>query len=142
MSDTSASERPSEANCPGAPAWLARLFAAIDARDAQAFAAFLTEDALFRFGSAPPVRGRDAVREVVGGFFLAIASCRHRLLHCWQDGEALAMQGEVTYGRLDGGTVMLPFVNVLQLRGTGIREYLIYIDNAPLFAPAQLASST
>ena len=59
---------------PDAAGW-ARLFAAIDARDADAFAAFLAEDGEFRFGNAPAVRGRAAIRAAVAGFF-----ARHRRL--------------------------------------------------------------
>ena len=53
------------------------LFAAIDARDGAAFVAYLTENAVFRFGSAPPVQGRDAIRAAVDGFFTTIAGCSH-----------------------------------------------------------------
>ena len=53
------------------------LFAAIDAKDAASFVSYLTEDAVFRFGSAPAVQGREAIREAVDGFFAPIAGCRH-----------------------------------------------------------------
>jgi uncharacterized protein (TIGR02246 family) len=49
------------------------LFAAIDSMDAEAFAAFFTDDGMFRYGSQPPVQGRDAVRDYVAGFFSSIA---------------------------------------------------------------------
>jgi hypothetical protein len=43
-------------------------------------------------------------------------------------------EGLVTYTRLDGSQVIVPFVNVFYLRGDKIARYLIYIDNGPLFA--------
>ena len=43
-------------------------------------------------------------------------------------------EGLVTYTRLDGSQVKLPFVNVFDLSGDEVARYLIYIDNAPLFA--------
>jgi ketosteroid isomerase-like protein len=119
---------------PGSPAWQ-QLFAAIDGRDASAFAAFLAPDGEFRFGNAPPVVGRDAVRDAVAGFFAAIGGCSHRLLRTWQSEGAVACEGEVTYTRRDGSAVTLPFANVFVLRGREIASYRIYIDNAPLFAP-------
>lgn len=118
---------------PGSPAW-GQLFAAIDGGDAQAFAAFLAPDGEFRFGNAPPVVGRDAVREAVAGFFGAIRGCSHRLLRAWQSDGSAACEGEVTYTRHDGSQVTLPFANVFVLRGEEIASYRIYIDNAPLFA--------
>jgi ketosteroid isomerase-like protein len=118
------------------PSWCAPLFAAIDARDADAFASFLAADAQFRFGNAPVVAGRAAIRDAVAGFFGAIRACSHRLLGTWQGEGGFVCEGEVTYTRLDGGRVVLPFVNVLVLRGGKISGYRIYIDNGPLFAPS------
>jgi len=113
--------------------WWDRLFAIIDARDADGFVAALTADAEFRFGNAPAVRGREAIRAAVAGFFSAIAACRHRLLASWDGPGTTVCEGEVTYTRHDGSTVTLPFVNVFALRGDRIASYRIYIDNAPLF---------
>jgi ketosteroid isomerase-like protein len=41
--------------------WLRQLFAAVDAKDTQHFVGFLAEDATFRFGNQPAVRGRAAI---------------------------------------------------------------------------------
>lgn len=118
------------------PPWCAPLFAAIDARDADAFVSFLAADARFRFGNSPVVAGQAAIRDVVAGFFGAIRACSHRLKGAWQEEGSFVCEGEVTYTRLDGGQVVLPFVNVLELRGGKISGYRIYIDNGPLFAPS------
>ena len=40
---------------------LRKLFAAVDGRDLERFGSYLTDDAVFRFGSAPPVQGRSAI---------------------------------------------------------------------------------
>jgi ketosteroid isomerase-like protein len=126
--------QPADAWRPDGPAW-PKLFAAIDARNAEAFAAFLTEDGEFRFGNSPPVVGRTAVREAVAGFFAAIGGCRHRLIASWKGPGTAACEGEVTYTRLDGRIVKVPFANVFVLRGGEISSYRIFIDNGPLFAP-------
>ncbi len=115
-------------------AWWGRLFAVIDARDADGFVALLTPDAEFRFGNAPAVHGREAIRAAVAGFFTVIAGCRHRLLGAWNGTGTTVCEGEVTYTRQDGSTVTIPFVNVFELRGERVASYRIYIDNAPLFS--------
>jgi uncharacterized protein (TIGR02246 family) len=46
---------------------LARYCFAIDAKDATAFAALFTEDGVFDFKLAPPVQGREALRQFVAG---------------------------------------------------------------------------
>ena len=116
------------------PAWVADVFAAVDASDARRFAAAFTDDGQFRFGNAPPVIGRAAVEAAVAGFFASIHSCRHRVLRFWEGSGSCAMDGLVTYTRLDGRELTLPFANVFVLRERRIAEYLIFVDVAPLFA--------
>ena len=124
----------------GSGAWtadaagFARLFAAIDARDADAFASFITDDGEFRFANAPPLVGRAAIRDGVAAFFAAIGGCRHRLLRTWNGHGTAVCEGEVTYTRRDGSTLTVPFVNVFELGRGRIRSYRIYIDNGPLFS--------
>jgi len=114
--------------------WLRDLFEAIDARDAQRFVGFLTPDASFRFGSAPPAKGVEEIAAAVDGFFASIAGCRHRLIDSWHGEDSLVVEGEVTYTRLDGADVTVPFANVFVMEDSKIADYRIYIDNGPLFA--------
>lgn len=116
------------------PARLESLFAAIDRGDPDAFAAFLCEDAVFRFGNAAPVRGRVAIRDAVAGFFAAIGGARHELAESWDTGDALVCHGTVHYTRRDGSTLAVPFANVMKKRGELIGEYLIFVDGSELFA--------
>jgi ketosteroid isomerase-like protein len=110
------------------------LFAAIDAKDTQAFLGFLAEDAVFRFGSAPAVHGRKAIAAAVGGFFGTIAACSHEISHTISDGSTLVCEGNVTYTRADGSCITLPFADILEYEGELIRDYKIYMDISPLYA--------
>ena len=110
------------------------MFAAIDAKDTTAFVGYLTADAVFRFGSAPAVEGRDAITAAVDGFFGTIAASSHRIDSTLQSGSTMVCEGDVTYTRLDGSSVTLPFADVFELDGDLISAYKIYIDIAPLFA--------
>ena len=112
----------------------ARLFDAIDRRDARAFTRFLTPDASFHFGNAPPVVGAEAIEAAVAGFFAMLGGCRHQLRASWGDRDSAVCEGEVTYTTPSGTTVTVPFANVFDLRGDAIASYRIYIDNGPLFA--------
>lgn len=113
---------------------LAALFSAIDERDVDQFVQFLTPDATFRFGSAPPVQGRQAIADAVAGFFATIAGCSHRLDRTVADGGAVICEGEVSYQRQDGSSVTLPFVDVFEMDGELIDQYKIYLDIGPLYA--------
>ncbi len=117
-----------------APDRLSALFQAIDSSDAAAFAEHLDEQAVFRFGNAPPVIGRAAIREAVAAFFGAVRSLSHRVEESWSAGDAVICRGDVTYTRHDGSSLTLPFANIFKLRGGLIGEYLIYADISPLFA--------
>jgi ketosteroid isomerase-like protein len=110
------------------------VFAAIDRKDTAQFIAFLTPDAVFRFGSAAPVRGRDEIAGAVDVFFSSISGCRHVLHNTWQSANSFACEGEVTYRRHDNSEITLPFADAFDLRGDLISGYRIYIDIAPLFA--------
>jgi ketosteroid isomerase-like protein len=113
-----------------------RVFEAVDAKDAARFVTFLTPDAVFRYGNAPPLVGRDATRQAVAQFFDAVKALRHDLLETWTQGEMIFCKGEVTYTRHDGsGVGPLPFFNLFKMQGDRIAEYLIYVDISPLFAP-------
>jgi len=110
------------------------MLAAIDRKDAKAFAAFLTPDAKFRFGNNPAVAGREAIEATVGGFFKAIKSVSHDLENQWSLPDTAICTGMVTYTRHDDSTLQVPFANVMKLRPGGIHDYLIFTDNSALFS--------
>jgi len=110
------------------------IFAAIDAKDGAAFVAYLTEDAVFRFGSAPPVQGRDAIQAAVEGFFGTIGGCSHNITNSLRQDDTLVCEGVVTYTRHDGSEIAVPFTDVFEYSGDLIAHYKIYIDVAPLYA--------
>jgi uncharacterized protein (TIGR02246 family) len=110
------------------------LLAAIDRKDAKAFAAFLTPDATFCFGNNPAVAGREAIEAAVAGFFKAIKAVSHCLESQWSSPDAAICTGVVTYTRHDGSTLRVPFANVMKLRPGGIHDYRIFTDNSALFA--------
>jgi len=110
------------------------LFAAIDANDAEAFVAFLTDDAVFRFGSAPAVSGRAAIKAAVADFFGTIDGCSHNVTNVLSKGSTLVCEGEVTYRRHDGSEITLPFTDVFEYDGHLIAQYKIYMDIGPLYA--------
>ena len=110
------------------------VFAAIDANDAAAFVGFLTDDAVFRFGSAPPVHGRAEIEAAVAGFFGTIAGCSHKIIKTLGSGATLVCEGEVTYRRHNGTEITLPFTDVFEYDGDLIAEYKIYMDIGPLYS--------
>ena len=106
----------------------------IDSKDADKFASFLTENGIFRFGNADAVQGRKAVSDYVAYFFTMIKKSEHKIINFWEQNDAVIWQGEVTYTRLDDKKVTVNFTNIFYMEDDLIDQYLIYIDNTPLFA--------
>ena len=115
---------------------LDKLFASIDAMDTESFLGFIAEDCTFRFGSSPPVTGRDGIRASVDDFFSMFAGLRHDLHRVVADDNGIACEGEVTYTHHDGRQVTVPFCNIFEADAGLISVYRIYIDLSPVFAPA------
>lgn len=51
------------------PNWIIKLFQTIDTCDADEFVKFLTDDAMLIFANSQPVIGREAIRNLIAGFF-------------------------------------------------------------------------
>ncbi|MBM4256559.1 MAG: nuclear transport factor 2 family protein [Deltaproteobacteria bacterium] len=116
-----------------APAWVPTLFRALDAFDANTFASFLTDDAIFVFGNAEPLKGKQTIRDGVAQFFASIKAIRHDLVESWTVPDAIICRGIVTYTRHSGSQLKVPFANVFKLQNERIQGYLIYIDNTQLY---------
>ena len=110
------------------------LFAAIDKKDADKFATFLTRDCVFRFGNMPEIVGQDAVRGFVAGFFDSISAISHDIHDTWHIPDGVICHGKVTYVRKDGSTLSVPFANVLKTDAQRISDYLIFADTSKLYS--------
>jgi hypothetical protein len=120
--------------------WLVGIFRTIDSMDAARFAEAFTEDGTFRFGNADAAAGRQQVREYVAGFFSSITGLSHHITGMWsglwQMGEVHIVESEVVYTRKDGTqTQPLPATSTLRMKGDQIRDYRVFMDISPLFAP-------
>lgn len=116
------------------PGWIRELFLSIDRKDAAEFASFLSESARFRYGSQAVVEGKEAIRKYVAGFFLGLAALEHHVHSYWdiEGGKYCFVGGDVTYTLKDGRRVTLPFLNLFQMSGPQIQEYLVYTDPTPM----------
>jgi ketosteroid isomerase-like protein len=110
------------------------IFAAFDAQDVTAFAAFMTDDVRLRVGNADVMEGKSAFIEAVHAFLGSVAGYRHEILNVWRDDDALIVQMDVHYKRLDGQVVTLPCVNVLRLSDGAVADYRTYYDPTPVYA--------
>lgn len=116
------------------PKWFQQLFDSIDKKDADSFASFLADDAVFIFGNADAVNGKTAIRDAVAAFFTSIHSINHKIIDTWVHTDAVICHGYVTYTRHDSSQLTVPFVNIFKTCDDVIKEYLIYVDTSKLYS--------
>lgn len=110
------------------------VFGLVDAQDIEGFLGYMTEDVGFRFANAPAISGKEQVRKVFGKFMGSIKGLEHEIINTWAQENAIICQGEVTYTRKDSSGITLPYVTIWHMQAEFIKEYLIYIDQTPLYA--------
>lgn len=117
------------------PQWLVDLYAQVDAAQLDDYLQqYYAEDAVLRFGSAPEVQGRAAIREALG-----YGHARHEMAHTfrnvWTVGDSTICEFAVRYTmRDDGRIVELPSLAVLRRRESDglIEDMRVYLDPTPL----------
>ncbi len=122
--------------------WIRDLFAALDRGGVPALAPYLHEDVLFRFGSHPAGRGRQAFADAWVAMSPHIQSMTHDIVEAWRVDDTAICHGSVRYTLIDNGTVRVPFANVFKLRDGRISEYLIYVDASAVFGVAHPSPDT
>ena len=110
------------------------VFAALDAKDVPALAALMTDDVRLRLGNVDVVKGKSEFVEASHAFNKSVAGVRHNVINVWSDGDALIVELEVDYTRLDGGELTLPCCNVFRLRDGLVSDYRVYMDITPVYA--------
>ena len=117
--------------------WMEELFSTIDSMDSAAFAAYITPDGKFRWGSYPEMNGTEAIVQFVTGFFSMLTGLSHNIENIWQadgDPNIILTKGTITYTIPNGEKITLNFLNQFLMEGKMIKEYLIYADPTPLNA--------
>jgi ketosteroid isomerase-like protein len=117
------------------PQWLVDLYAQVDAAEIDAYLeTYYADDAVLRFGAAPAVQGKAAIREALGH-----GHARHAMAHTftrvWTVGDTSICEFAVRYTMHDDGRVVeLPSLAILRRRPSDqlIDDMRVYIDPTPL----------
>jgi ketosteroid isomerase-like protein len=111
------------------------LFAATDAKDVAANAAYVTDDVELRFGNNEPVVGKVAYEAMSTQFYASLKSLRHEIHSLWTvEDDVVITEMTVHYERLDGQQLSLPCANIFRLRDGLVADYRIFMDVNPVFA--------
>ena len=116
--------------------WISDLFSTVDRQAIEENMRYLTPDVRFRFGNADPIHGQDALVPALQAFYASIGGLHHDLVGVWRHGQVVTVEADVTYTRLDGGTVTIPVLSLLRLAGPRlVGDFRIFFDPAPIYAP-------
>jgi len=116
--------------------WTRGVVSAVDALDADAFAAHLSENAWLRVGSTPAVLGRDAVRATFAALFAGLRAIDHEVTGEWREDDTLIVEAEVTYTPRVGDAVTLPVATVFRRRDGLAYRCQLFADFSALAAAA------
>jgi ketosteroid isomerase-like protein len=114
--------------------YASEVYEAVDSKDEQRLARFLTETCTFVYANSDPVIGRANIAESSKNFMALIAGIKHQLLDVWAFNDVIVSRLDVTYTRKGESTLTVPAVTIWRMRARQIDDYRIYIDVAPLFA--------
>lgn len=115
--------------------WVHDYFKTVDTLDADAIAAYFTDDGKFRFSNQPPAVGKQAVRDSLAQFFDTIEAMHHEKAGLWlgDDGNSAVWETDVTYTRKDGTQVTLPCASILRSRADKIYDFRMNMDISPVY---------
>lgn len=120
-----------------APDWVTRYYDDVDHMRMEEFLAWHTPDVTVRFANNPRAQGHDQVRGAIGHFWEMIGGLRHNIVQVWEESDGTAVvEADIDYTRLDGTVVTTPCVTLLHRAGGGVDSVKIFVDVAPIFAPA------
>ena len=114
--------------------WVVDLFRIIDAMDTDAFVDFLTDEAVFVYGSGDSVTGKENIKSFLAVFYGNLTGIVHRITGVWECDETTFVQTKCTYTMKDGRDITIPALNLFNMEGHLIKDYLIYADPMPMLA--------
>lgn len=101
---------------------------AVDKKDTNYLATFLSESVRFRIGNHDEIIGLDKVIDANRSFFNTIDTMSHTIERVILQGDYSVCHGYVDYKRLDGSHTTSMFATVLKHEGNKISEYFVFAD--------------
>jgi ketosteroid isomerase-like protein len=116
--------------------WLREYYDDVDNMRLQEFVDRHTDDVVVKFGNNPPAVGKAEVEQAIGYFWTLIGGLRHNFTNVYTAGDTTIVEADIDYTRKDGGQVTVPCTSVLHQRDGLVDQLRVYLDLAPVFAPA------
>jgi ketosteroid isomerase-like protein len=117
-------------------AWLHSILDALDAKDVDAYTAFMADEVEVTFNNGDmSMRGREAVREGLSQFWQSFGTLKHEELNVYGTDQNLVHEALNHYTTLDGRNVTIRAVAWIDRDRDGrVVSLRIYNDQSPLWA--------
>lgn len=116
--------------------WLTDYYHDVDTMNMEGFINRHADDVEVHFANNPPARGKAEVSQAIGHFWEMIDGLKHNFVNVYKDGDTTILEAAIDYKRKDGGEVTLPCTTILHRDDGLVDSVRIFIDLAPVFAPA------
>lgn len=117
--------------------WVYKYYDDVDNMRMDEYMAWHTPDVSVQFGNNPQVHGAAGVRDAIGHFWDMIGGLKHNIVNVWETGDGTwVVEANIDYTRKDGLVATTPCVTLLHRGEPGVDAVRIFIDLAPVFAPA------
>ena len=105
--------------------------AAADAGDAERFASFFAETAVYRFANQEPIIGRAAIARATASTVGAVWPVHHEVNQVAKIDSQLFCRFTIEAEKSDGTKLAMPCVTVIELYGGLIVDYRVHMDISP-----------
>ncbi|MFC1411874.1 nuclear transport factor 2 family protein [Streptacidiphilus sp. N1-12] len=105
--------------------------AAADAGDAERFASYFAETAVYRFANQEPITGRSAIARATASAVHLVWPVHHQVDQVAKVGAQLFCRFTIQVEKPDGSTLSMPFVTVIEQRNGLIVDYRVHMDITP-----------
>ena len=114
--------------------WYLSYLDALDARDIERYATFLSEDCVLIMNNAEPIEGKEAVLEGLSRYWQFFSNLEHELLNIYGTDSSFMLEAMNHYQRLDGKALSLRAVALTDRNSSGsITSVRLYTENSLLF---------
>ncbi len=111
-----------------------RYLTALDAKDIESYATYLSNGVSITFGNSPAVSGKDAVVGMLRGYWQSFASIEHDLLNIYGSDDSYVLEAFNHYERHDGKKVTVRAVAFTDKDESGlVCSIRVFGDTSALF---------
>lgn len=117
--------------------WTREFFSAVDSRQPEKIAQYMTEDVRLQMANMKPSIGVESLKQAFQAAADRFSSITHTIegiwTGTWDHGDVISVEALVRYVLPGGKVVELPCTSTLRLRGQKIADYRIFIEPTPAF---------